>query len=300
MITCLECSNNFDPLHGGHKICSDRCRQRRAQRCEKMRTAMRKSQRQARQLSISKLRYCSVCNSTLVGRRLDADYCGMKCWRVANADKVKQHAKTDMIKHRKRRAKRSKAYCLANAAKLAAKRKMRRSMRSMARIQAEREYHKKYAQTNKDKLAADSLKYYARNKTRINAAKKVRRSNDLSFRLLCNLRSYISTAVKNDKGIKKSKTLTILGCSIIEFRQHLERQFDDKMTWQNYGSYWEIDHVEPCIKFDHSIDADVKRCWHYSNMRPMTASLNRSEGDRGFRKARCHRSVAHRRRTAYP
>ena len=43
------------------------------------------------------------------------------------------------------------------------------------------------------------------------------------------------------------------------------------MTWENYGTYWEIDHTTPLSKGGSP---------HYTNTTPMTISENRSKSNR--------------------
>lgn len=71
---------------------------------------------------------------------------------------------------------------------------------------------------------------------------------------------------------------SLIGCSWDEFRAHLQRQFKPGMSWQNYGSNWHIDHIIPCSKFDHSDHRQVKQCWHFTNLRPLSVSENLRKG----------------------
>lgn len=78
------------------------------------------------------------------------------------------------------------------------------------------------------------------------------------------------------KGLKKSApTLELLGCSLEQFRAHLESQFKDGMTWDNYGSHWHIDHILSCAGYDLSKPEQQRECFHYTNMQPLLAHDNR-------------------------
>lgn len=63
---------------------------------------------------------------------------------------------------------------------------------------------------------------------------KNRRKKDISYKLLYNLRVRLRTALKLQ--FKKGKTLNSLGCSIKDLKMHLEQQFLEGMTWNNYGN----------------------------------------------------------------
>jgi len=94
---------------------------------------------------------------------------------------------------------------------------------------------------------------------------------DNDFRLISNLRKRLYTALK---GKRKSDTTKILvGCSIQELKIHLESQFKEGMTWNNYGK-WHVDHIIPCAKFDFSKEEDQHKCFHYKNLQPLWAIDN--------------------------
>lgn len=131
-----------------------------------------------------------------------------------------------------------------------------------------KEYSKKYYQTNKEQRLEYSKKYFSSNKEKQYNYKKKKKSEDINFRILENLRSRLSNALK---GRIKNSTIEELGCSIEEFKIHLEKQFDENMTWENYGTYWEVDHIQPLSKGG---------TFHFTNTQPMHYSENRSKGNR--------------------
>lgn len=49
------------------------------------------------------------------------------------------------------------------------------------------------------------------------------------------------------------------------------------MNWDNYGSYWEIDHIIPVNTFDFikHTDSDFKICWSLANLRPLESIANK-------------------------
>jgi hypothetical protein len=69
-----------------------------------------------------------------------------------------------------------------------------------------------------------------------------------------------------------------VGCTVEEFRIHLEAQFTHGMTWENYGTLWEIDHIKPCALFDLTQQEQVAECFNYRNMQPLEKRANRSKG----------------------
>lgn len=105
---------------------------------------------------------------------------------------------------------------------------------------------------------------------------KEKRNTDINYRLASALRSRIWKAIKTNS--KSAGTVELLGCSIRELKLHLESFFKRGMTWENYGTFWHIDHVMACSKFDLSIPAHQKQCFHWKNLRPLKAIDNLSKG----------------------
>ena len=64
------------------------------------------------------------------------------------------------------------------------------------------------------------------------------------------------------------------GCDKELLRSHLESMFDSKMNWDNYGTYWHVDHIKPCFMFDFLDENQLRECWHYTNLRPLKAGEN--------------------------
>jgi hypothetical protein len=112
----------------------------------------------------------------------------------------------------------------------------------------------------------------------VNSARNRNREKvDVEFRLLQRIRGRVS-AVLNGK-VKDTSTLRLLGCSLPEFRAHLEKQFKGGMSWQNYGE-WHVDHIRPCASFDFSEPNSLSQCFHYANLQPMWGEDNARKSSR--------------------
>lgn len=103
-----------------------------------------------------------------------------------------------------------------------------------------------------------------------NSWRKRKRLSDPNFKVLENLRNRIKNAVKN----KSECTIDLLGCSIEDFRKHLELKFYGDMSWDNYGKKWHIDHIKPCCAFDLSNPIQQKECFGYLNCQPLLIKDN--------------------------
>lgn len=144
------------------------------------------------------------------------------------------------------------------------------------------EYLKKYRQKGYERTG----KYRERRKKRqitleYNSHKRIYRKElrkNPRFRLDNSMASLISTSLKGKKANRKWEKL--VGYTLNNLIKHLEAQFDDKMNWNNYGSYWWIDHIKPRVLFGYiySEDPEFKECWTLNNLQPMEKIANIKKG----------------------
>lgn len=69
--------------------------------------------------------------------------------------------------------------------------------------------------------------------------------------------------------------------TIDQLKRHIEKLFNPEMTWDNYGTVWEIDHKIPIAVFNYEKPEhlDFKLCWNINNLRPLAKHENRSKSD---------------------
>ena len=74
-----------------------------------------------------------------------------------------------------------------------------------------------------------------------------------------------------NKAIKDENLCCLLftGCDPHFLKLWLEFQFDEKMNWNNYGSYFQIDHVKPRSLFDIENENDRRIMNHWTNLSPL-------------------------------
>lgn len=125
-----------------------------------------------------------------------------------------------------------------------------------------------YRKTNRDKLRTKKRQYVRR---------KV--LSDKGFKLSRNLRTRLYIALKNNQ--KRGSAVELLGCSIEEFMLYLENQFEEGMSWDNYGD-WHVDHVIPLSSFNLEDETKLKEACNYLNLQPLWASDNLSKGDKSW------------------
>lgn len=117
--------------------------------------------------------------------------------------------------------------------------------------------------------------WYVSNPGYHNAYHKERRKTDPAFRVLSILRNRVNHALNGRA--KTARTVQLIGCSVEELMEHIERQFTPGMSWANLGE-WEVDHRAPCASFDLLDPEQQKRCFHWSNLQPLWKVHNRAKG----------------------
>lgn len=68
-----------------------------------------------------------------------------------------------------------------------------------------------------------------------------------------------------------------MGCNIQELLSHLESQFSEGMSWDNYGE-WELDHVNPLSLFDLTDPVQFKEAANFKNLQPLWKVDNQKKG----------------------
>jgi len=96
--------------------------------------------------------------------------------------------------------------------------------------------------------------------------------NNINYRLKKSLASRLRTVL-----IKNDSTMNYIGCNIQYLREWFEYNFTLEMNWENYGSYWSIDHIIPVCKFDLTVEDEKLKCWNWSNLMPVTVNFNSSK-----------------------
>jgi len=173
-------------------------------------------------------------------------------------------------------------------------------------------YHKEYYQKNKDIIKKQAKEHYLVNIDKIlkrqqeysktekyqknckerrlknkderaiwwRKYKKERRKTDIKYKLNDNFRSLVSASLKGNKLGKRWSSLVGYGSN--ELKEHLEKQFDNKMNWDNYGSYWWVDHIKPVSLFNfiQPEDKEFKDCWSLSNLQPLEKIANIKKGNK--------------------
>jgi hypothetical protein len=127
-----------------------------------------------------------------------------------------------------------------------------------------KEYHKKWRTDNIDKWR-QTKRDYERN----------RKASDPLYKLISNFRTAIYQVLKESNVEKNRHYFDILQYTPEELIIHLESQFKDTMTWDNYGE-WHVDHKLPITSFniEEMGDKEFMKCWDLENLQPMWGDEN--------------------------
>ena len=181
-----------------------------------------------------------------------------KEYRENNKDKIKEYRENNKDKVKES----NKKYYEEN------KEKLRKQMKQR---------FKKYYENNKEKIRDNAKKYYEENKEKVKESnkeyRKKKRKTDPIYRMTRNIRCMVSRAIKT------KRTEEIIGCTYQELKLHLENQFTEGMSWENYGK-WHIDHIRPLSWFDIANPDEVALANHYSNLQPLWEKDNLIKGNR--------------------
>jgi hypothetical protein len=124
------------------------------------------------------------------------------------------------------------------------------------------EYKKEWYQKNKKLIIKKGLK-----------RKHERYHNDILYKIKDRTRNIVYKSLKRKGHKKNSRTFEILGCDYETLKEHIESQFDDNMNWDNYGTYWDIDHIIPLKSGE--TEEDIIKLNHYTNLQPLESYFNR-------------------------
>ena len=147
---------------------------------------------------------------------------------------------------------------------------------SYACKECKKKQKKEYMQTDayKERISAYNKEYRKKESFKEYVKGYYRRKfdNDEIYKVKLLIRNRISKAVRRNS--KRGKSLELLGCSVEFLKRHLEKQFLPGMTWDNYGSEWEIDHIVPCSLFDMSDKWHQFVCFNWRNLQPLWTKDN--------------------------
>lgn len=219
---------------------------------------------------------CKACVKAYQERSKDR----IKAYEETHREQHIEYMKNYHAIHRAERQSKEQEYCETHKEEIERQKRLKE--------QKAKENRLKYIQEHREEAKQRAKKYYWEHLERYRAyeqtearkqSKKLqdmKRSKNIFYKINKAFSQGMRHSLKSDKAGQHWETL--VPYTLQDLRQHLESQFTPLMSWDNYGSYWEIDHIIPQNLFDIQSpeDPDFKICWSLANLRPLEKSLNRS------------------------
>ena len=170
---------------------------------------------------------------------------------------------------------RSKAYREKNIEKI------RKYDVERAKTEKRKSLNAEYRKNNREILNSNARDWYHNNKDRVLRRKLERYHelyyNDTKFRVDRIIRRSVGRVIELSKTDKKESTYDTLGYKPEELIKHIQLQFQEGMSWDNYGE-WHIDHIIPIIEFIKNGVTDPKIINSLENLQPLWANDNLRKG----------------------
>jgi len=183
-----------------------------------------------------------------------------KQYREDHREEIRERNKQYARDHREEKRDRAKQYREDHRDEIREKQKQCYKKNQNER----RKKQKQYARDHREEK-----KQYARDhKNRRNQQRNKKYHNDIKYHLNCCMSSGLKKALKQKKQGRHWETLA--GFTLNDLKNHLEKQFQGGMFWNNYGR-WHIDHIfaKSWFLFKSYKDIDFKLCWSLNNLQPL-------------------------------
>lgn len=141
--------------------------------------------------------------------------------------------------------------------------------------QAFQERKKKYVESHQEQVKESRKRYNIENRQKRSDYERIKRQTDPIYRFRKSSYNLIYSYARK-KGYEGDKGVwEMVGCDFETFLSHIQSQFEEGMTMENYGhgkGQWNIDHIIPITAAEN--DEDIEKLNHYTNLRPMWATDN--------------------------
>ena len=139
-----------------------------------------------------------------------------------------------------------------------------------------KEYRKEYY----DKWRTENIHKHREYKRKY---EKHRKDTDPLYKLISNFRTAIYQVLKENRVDKNQSYFDVLQYTPEQLIVHLEKQFTEGITWENYGE-WHVDHKLPISSFNiiEMGDSEFMKCWSLENLQPMWGEENIRKSNKIF------------------
>jgi len=117
--------------------------------------------------------------------------------------------------------------------------------------------------------------YFQDNKQKLYKKRNEKLKTDKKFKISITKRGKLNYLFRKYWNIKDNhKYIQLLQCNSNIFIQWIKFQMTSEMNIENYGQYWNLDHVYPCKIFILTNDDELNDCMNWSNIRPHLKNEN--------------------------
>lgn len=202
-----------------------------------------------------------------------------RCWYAKNKKKCIEYKRQWEIKNKERCSEQHHQWYIEHREKQIEKSKQRYIKNKKECLKT----RQRYFQNNKEKCTEQNRQWKIQHPEKVKEFYKKSRikiRNTPKGKLNMSMSSAIGASLRGSKNRRHWESL--VGYTADQLRKRLKKQFKPGMTWQNYGSFWEIDHKIPIavFNFDKPEHIDFRLCWSLKNLQPLEVRANRSKGER--------------------
>lgn len=151
----------------------------------------------------------------------------------------------------------------------------------------QKEYNKQYRQKHGKEIdkkdwqkKKNNPKYIEYQRQYVKKWCKEKRKKDVQYKITQNCRRRVRELLTKTDNPKDSTTQKYVGCNFLQLQCHLEKQFEEGMRWENYGTSWHIDHIVPVSAFDLQKEIQKRAAFHYTNLQPLWCKDNLTKSNK--------------------
>ena len=131
-----------------------------------------------------------------------------------------------------------------------------------------KDYYQNVISKNREQENIRNKIWRENNKDKSREFEKNKKNSNPFYKIIKNITSDLSKYIKISEIKKSNRTIKYIGCTPEELRKHLESQFTEGMSWDNYGIIgWHIDHKLP--KSLIMCEEDIFIIFNYKNLQPL-------------------------------
>lgn len=191
---------------------------------------------------------CPVCREKLLLTTYNKIYCSVKCrqkdkWKIK--EKICEQCGKKFITNNY-----NKKYCCERCRKDATNERYKTGFKKKKCARCGEEYQPHSSKSKYcDNCRSIALKENKRESNRKYERNKKR--NDINYKIIswCRYQIYRCLQYNSNTNRKDEHTFDILNYNVEQFRQRIEFQFKNGMSWENRGKLWEIHHKKELSKF---------------------------------------------------